>query len=210
VATRTTDVHPTVARGRPREFDLDGALDRALEIFARDGYEGASVNEIATAIGISKPSLYAAFGDKEALFLAALDRYQANQAAHHRAVLDDEPDVFRAMESFLVSIADAHTNPAGSSGCLIVSATSTCDAAAVPEAVKTRLQEALRAGEAAIARRLTRAKADGALPASAKVQVLSAYFNTVIAGMGVQAKGGASRATLRAVATSAMRALPTA
>ena len=209
MATRTTDVPPTAARGRPREFDLDGALDHALAIFARDGYEGASVNEIATTVGISKPSLYAAFGDKEALFLAVLDRYQARQATRHRALLDDEPDVQRAIESFLLSIADAHTDPAGSGGCLIVNATSTCDAAAVPEAVKARLQDALRAGEAAIARRLTRAKAEGALPASAKVAVLSAYFNTVIAGLGVQAKGGASRATLRAVALSAMRALPT-
>ena len=209
MANRTTDVRPTVARGRPREFDLDGALDDALAIFARDGYEGASVNEIAMAVGISKPSLYAAFGDKEALFLAALERYQAKQAARHRAVLDDEPDMHRALESFLLSIADAHTDPAGSSGCLIVSATSTCDAAAVPDAVRSRLKEALRAGEAAIARRLTRAKAEGALPASAKVAVLSTYFNTVIAGLGVQAKGGASRATLRAVAAAAMRALPT-
>lgn len=204
----TTGVPPTVARGRPREFDLAAALDHALAIFSRDGYEGASVNEIAASIGISKPSLYAAFGDKEALFLAALDRYGQLQAARRAALLDDEPDVRRAIEGFLLSVADVHTDPTRPGGCLVVSGTSTVNAAAVPESVKARICAALRAGETAIGHRLARAKAEGALPRGTKVAALSAYFSTVIAGMGVQAKGGASRATLRAVVRSAMSALP--
>ena len=205
-----SDTHPAAPRGRPREFDLAAALDHALEIFARDGYEGASVNEIAAAIGISKPSLYAAFGDKEALFLAALDRYGTVVGARRVALLNDEPDVRRAIEGFLLSVADTYTDPARPGGCLVVSGTSTVDAAAVPDRVKTRICEALRAGETAIACRLARAKEEGVLPRGTKVGALSTYFNTVIAGMGVQAKGGASRATLRAVVASAMNAMPRA
>ena len=84
--------------GRPREFDADLALDRALELFWRNGYEGASINEIAEAMGVSKPSLYAAFGDKESLYLRALARYGERQRAVHARVLDAEPDARRAVE----------------------------------------------------------------------------------------------------------------
>src|SRR5262245_59406118 len=71
-----------VQRGRPREFDTDQALDRALEVFWRKGYEGASISELTEAMGINRPSLYAAFGNKEELFRKALDRYVQGPAAY--------------------------------------------------------------------------------------------------------------------------------
>lgn len=195
-------------RGRPREFALADALDRALPIFWRDGYEGASIAELAEAMGISKPSLYAAFGDKEGLYLQALQRYGAQQEERHRHVLEAQPDARLAVEAFLLSVVASFTDPSLPGGCMVVSGTSTCDGAAVPESVKTALCSALRVGATAIEGRLQRARREGALAASVDIAALATYFNTVIAGLGIQAKGGASRAALGDVVRAAMRAWP--
>jgi AcrR family transcriptional regulator len=195
-------------RGRPREFDLDEALDRALPLFWRDGYEGASVNEIAEAMGVSKPSLYAAFGDKESLYLRALSRYGERQRARHADILDAQPDARKAVEAFLLSVVDAHTDPALPGGCMVVSGTTTCDGSAVPESVKQALCEALKVGENTIGERLVRARREGQLAPSVDVTALATYFNTVLAGLSVQAKGQACREVLRGVVRSAMGAWP--
>ena len=196
------------ARGRPREFDLDNAIDRALPLFWRDGYEGASVNEIAEAMGVSKPSLYAAFGDKEALYLRALARYGELQRARHADILDNEPDARKAVEAFLLSVVDAHTDPALPGGCMVVSGTSTCDGGAVPESVKQALCEALKVGGTAIGNRLERARHEGQLAKSVDVTALATYFNTLLAGLSIQAKGQACREVLRGVVGAAMGAWP--
>ncbi len=133
-------------RGRPREFAVADALDRALPIFWRDGYDGASVSELAEAMGISKPSLYAAFGDKEGLYLQALSRYGEQQEARRRHVLDAQPDARLAVEAFLLSVVATYTDPALPGGCMVVSGASTCDGAAVPESVKQALCSALQVG----------------------------------------------------------------
>ena len=78
----------TLQKGRPREFDAEDALDRALEVFWRKGYEGASLAELTEAMGINRPSLYAAFGNKEALFRLAFDRYADGPAAYTREALE--------------------------------------------------------------------------------------------------------------------------
>ncbi len=196
------------ARGRPREFDLDATLDRALALFWRDGYEGASVNEIAEVTGVSKPSLYAAFGDKESLYLRALVRYAERQRTRHAHLLDEEPDGRRAVLAFLLSVVDAHTDPADPGGCMVVSGTTTCDGAAVPASVKQALCNALKVGGMAIEGRLLRAQREGQLAGTVDVAALATYFNTVLAGLGVQAKGQACREVLRGVVASAMTAWP--
>lgn len=196
------------SRGRPREFALADALDRALPIFWRDGYEGASIAELAEAMGISKPSLYAAFGDKEGLYLQALARYGEQREAQRAHVLDAQPDARLAVESFLHSVVAAYTDPALPGGCMVVSGASTCDGAAVPESVKQALCSALRVGASAIESRLERARREGALDPAVDVAALATYFNTVIAGLGVQAKGGATREALGAVVRAAMLVWP--
>jgi TetR/AcrR family transcriptional regulator, copper-responsive repressor len=114
------------------------------------------------------------------------------------------------VESFLRSVVNAYTDPALPGGCLVVSGTSMCDGGAVPATVRAALCSAMRVGEAAIERRLLRARAEGALPAGVDVAALATYFNTVVAGLGVQAKGGATRAALHVVAQAAMAAWPRA
>ena len=96
----------THERGRPRSFDPNTALDRALEVFWRHGFQAASLAELTAAMGLSKPSLYAAFGDKESLYLKALERYVALQIAQHIAIFDTEPDTRLALEKFLRTMAD--------------------------------------------------------------------------------------------------------
>lgn len=194
--------------GRPREFDPDVALDHALLLFWRDGYEGASINRIADAMGLSKPSLYAAFGDKESLYLRALARYGERQRARFASVLDAEPDARTAVETFLRSMLDAHLDPDMPGGCMVVAGTTICDSPAVPQSIKLALHEALRSGAMAIEARLARAQRERQLPSSVDVAALATYFNTVLAGLSVQAKGNQCGEVLRAVIAAAMRAWP--
>src|SRR5437588_3756269 len=106
-----------VKRGRPRCFDESCALDSALQVFWRKGYEGASLPELTRAMGINRPSLYAAFGNKEALFRQVLDRYAAGPAAYVREALN-EPTARAVAERVLGGAIDLLTGPRGPRGCL--------------------------------------------------------------------------------------------
>lgn len=194
--------------GRPREFDVDTALDRALELFWRDGYEGASINEIAEAMGVSKPSLYAAFGDKASLYLRALERYAERHRCEQARVLDAEPDARRAVERLLLAAVDSLASPDLPGGCMVVSGSTSCGSAAVPETVRQALCNALRSGANALEARLSRAQKDGQLSEDVDVSALALYFSTVLAGLSVQARGQQCREVLRSVVASSMRAWP--
>src|SRR5207302_2019411 len=110
----------TRERGRPRSFDTATVLDRALEVFWKHGFQSASLLELTEATGLSKPSLYAAFGDKESLYLKALDRYVSTRIAQHAAILDTEQNGRRAVEEFLRSIANMLSDPTLPGGCFII------------------------------------------------------------------------------------------
>lgn len=194
-----------MSRGRPREFDPDMALDRVLPVFWRDGFEGASVQELAAAVGVSKPSLYAAYGNKEALFLAALERYLSAFAAGLVAQMESEPDGRSAMRQYLRDIVALYTDRSHPFGCLIVTAATTSDSAAVPEAVRNALCASMRKSATVIEERLRRAQRDGHLRAKADVSAMAHYFHTVTSGMSVQAKAGTSRETMLLVVDEAMK-----
>ena len=122
-------------RGRPRIFDEEQALDAALGVFWRSGYQGASLAELTHAMGISKPSLYAAFGNKEKLFLTALQRYREQQLNKHAEALAAEPDLKKAMRAFLRSVATMLTAPELPGGCLVVNSAVACDISVLPQGV---------------------------------------------------------------------------
>lgn len=192
-------------RGRPREFDVDRALDRALEVFWRKGYEGASLPDLTRAMGINRPSLYAAFGNKEELFRRALDRYAEGPAAYVREALN-EPTARAVAERLLDGSVDLLTDPRNPHGCLMVQGALACGDASA--SVRQELIARRMAAEAAVRRRFERARADGDLPAATDPADLARYVVTVIRGMSVQAAGGASRKELRRVAELALRAWP--
>jgi AcrR family transcriptional regulator len=194
-----------MAIGRPRAFDVEKALDRALEVFWRKGYEGASLPELTKAMGINRPSLYAAFGNKEALFRKAVERYVKGPAAYVRRALD-EPTARAVVERLLAGTVDLLTNPRNPRGCLIVQGALACGEAA--NAVRRELTSRRLASEAAVRKRFERAQAEGDLPANANSADLARYVATVIHGMAVQAAGGARREQLRRVVEMALRAWP--
>src|ERR1700683_1116990 len=136
--------------GRPRSFDIDGALDRSLQVFWRKGYEGASLTDLTKAVGVNRPSLYAAFGDKEALFRKALDRYLNGPAAYTQEALK-EPTARAVIERLLRGAADLNTAPRNPGGCLMVQGALACGEAADP--IRQELTRCRAAGGAARRRR---------------------------------------------------------
>jgi AcrR family transcriptional regulator len=194
-----------VPKGRPREFDLDQALDRALRVFWRKGYEGTTLSDLTEAMGINRPSLYAAFGGKEELFRKALDRYAEGPAACMREALD-EPAARAVAQRLLCAAIDLVTDRRNPRGCLLVQGALACSEAA--ESVRNELISRRLASEAAIRERFERARSDGDLPADSHAADLARFVVAVIHGIAVQAAGGASRADLRRVAEMALRAWP--
>jgi AcrR family transcriptional regulator len=194
-----------VPRGRPREFDVDQALDRAVEVFWRKGYEGASLPELTSAMGINRPSMYAAFGNKEALFRRVIERYSEGPAGYVRAALE-EPTARGVAERMLEGTVNLLTNPRNPRGCLIVQGALACGEAA--ESVRRELVSRRLADEMAIRQRFERAQAEGDVPADATPADLARFLVTVMRGMAVQAAGGASREELQRVKEIALRAWP--
>src|SRR5256885_582750 len=125
-----------MAMGRPREFDVDKALDLALQVFWRKGYEGASMADLTETMGITKPSLYSAFGNKEELFRKALDRYVDGPGGYFQAALA-KPTTRAVVENLLYESADAVTDPNHPPGCLAVQGAPSCGDA--PESIKQEL-----------------------------------------------------------------------
>jgi AcrR family transcriptional regulator len=192
-------------RGRPRAFDTDKALDSALDVFWRKGYEGASLPDLTEAMGINRPSLYAAFGNKEALFRKALDRYVAGPACYVREALQ-QPTARAVAESLFQGEIALLTDPKNPPGCLAVQTALACGDEA--SAIRDELSVRRKALELEIRRRFQRARAEGDLPKDTDPAALSTYTCAVIHGMAVQAAGGTSRKDLKRVADVALRAWP--
>ena len=191
--------------GRPLSFDPDKSLDRALDVFWRKGYEGASLADLTKAMDINKPSLYAAFGDKEKLFRKVLDRYAEGPASDSSAALR-EPTSRAVVERLLYGTADRLTAPSSPRGCLLVQGALACANGA--NSVRKELISRRIAGEAALRQRLKRAKIDGDLPPDANAASLARYIVTILQGMSVQAASDATRSELHRIIDIALQSWP--
>jgi AcrR family transcriptional regulator len=189
--------------GRPREFDMDQALERAMQLFWRQGYEGTSLNDLTRELGVTRPSLYAAFENKERLFLKALDLYES-RAGYREAALS-APTARAYARALLEGAADLHGDKKNPPGCLGVQGALAC--APESDAIRTELTRRRKIGESIIRDRLKRFKAQGDLPPEADPADLARYLSIVIYGITVQAAGGATRKELRSVAELALRNL---
>jgi AcrR family transcriptional regulator len=190
--------------GRPREFDIDRALDRAMQLFWRHGYEGTSVADLTRELGVTRPSLYAAFESKEALFLRALDLYE-RRAGYRQAALT-APTAGAYARALLEGAADLHGDSRNPPGCLGVQGALAC--APQSDAIRKELIRRRKIGENMIRDRLKRAVAEGDLPADADPADLARYLSIVIYGITIQAAGGATRNELRSAAKLALRSWP--
>lgn len=192
--------------GRHREFCVDKALDAALCVFWRKGYEGASYADLTAATGVERPALYAAFGNKEALFRKALERYNEQYLRFIPDALQ-APTAREAAARILYGSVELGTRFPDHTGCLgINGALAASDDA---ESVRQALIDMRAVGEAQIRQRFERAKAEGDLPSTARCDVLAAFMMAVLHGMAVQAKAGFSQDKLKAVADQALAAFPT-
>ncbi|WP_039798043.1 TetR/AcrR family transcriptional regulator [Nocardia araoensis] len=187
--------------GRPRSFDADTALDRALEVFWRHGYEGTSMADLTAAMGINKPSLYAAFGNKEELFGRVLARYLDGPGAYAADALD-APTGREVLERLIHGAVELTAGENTPPGCLCVKTVQACGPDS--QAVRRDAVAVRKAGEAALRRRLEQATD---LPSRYEPAALAALVHTISDGIAVQAAAGRSRDELRQVGTSALHAL---
>jgi AcrR family transcriptional regulator len=193
-------------RGRPRTFDIDRVLDRALRVFWRKGYEGTSLLNLTKAMGINRPSLYAAFGNKEALFRKAVDRYVEGPASYVRKAIE-EPTARAVVQRLLRGSIDLVTNPRNPHGCFLVQSVLACGEEA--DCLRREMAKRRTLLEACLRERFERATAEGDLPADSDPSDLARYVAVVMYGMAVQAAGGRTRDELRKVVEITMRAWPT-
>jgi len=197
---------PPKARGRPLSFDRDAALENAMHVFWERGYEAASISDLTAAMGITPPSLYTAFGDKEKLFLEAIERYALGPGSAGPRALAEEPTAHGAIERWLLEAADELTRPCHPRGCMVVMAATNCSVAA--EHVQTALAKRRAAAIANLKTRIQHGIEQGELPADTDAKSLANFYSTVYQGMSMQAKDGATRASLLATVETAMRAWP--
>jgi len=194
------------ARGRPRSFDREAALETAMHLFWQHGYEATSLTQLTAAIGVSAPSLYAAFGDKESLFLQTVARYQARGGDQTEALWGDFKTAREAVASVLTESAIRLTDPKYPRGCMVVlSAVSCSDEAA---RVQKQLSDCRSTWEKQMQERIARGITEGDVPASANPAALASFYMAVLQGMSLHAKDGASREQLKQIGQAAMQAWP--
>jgi len=214
VETQATEAHDDRAepaagpasrrRGRPRSFDRETALEKAILAFWEHGYEATSVSDLTRVMDIGAPSLYAAFGDKRSLFGEVVREYGARYGSFGDRALAEEPTARAAVERMLREAAVQYTDPAHPHGCLVVHAATNCS---TPE-VEESLRERRNANIAAFESRIRADIATGELPAGTDAAALARHVGAMIQGMSQQARDGARREELEALVEIALSIWP--
>jgi len=190
---------------RPREFDQEVVVQKALELFWRRGYQATSVQDLVEATGVNRGSLYDTFGDKHGLFLAAVEHYRATVSARRLAKLEEPGALREKVATFFQGIIDFALGEGRLLGCLMTNS----PVELAPHDRDTRLAVAANMGamEAAFRRVLTRAKKNGELAADKSPTDLARFFTATANGLNVMAKAAPERATLSSVVRVALQAL---
>jgi AcrR family transcriptional regulator len=194
--------------GRPRSFERDEALERAIAVFWEHGYDATSIALLTETLGIGAPSLYAAFGDKRTLFFEAVDRYLRTYAAFTQRALAEEPKARDAVERLLREAAAAYTRSDRPPGCLLITAATNCSPQSAD--VAAHLRELRAVGARALEDKIAAGARSGELPARTDARAVAFFYGAVLQGMSAQARDGAVRTELEQIAAAALRAWPSA
>ena len=189
--------------GRAKEFEDDDVLDRAGALFWRLGYDVVSVQELESATGLGRGSLYNAFGDKEGLFIAAIDRYVDKHGAAPFRHLKSR-DVARGIRLMLDAIIERMSNPANPRGCLLTNTSHGTGSGRIDAYIAGKVM----AMEAQLEEAITRAREEGQIPPHANPRQLARFYSAVVQSLGVTHKALGDAAALRDIATVAMRSWP--
>ena len=190
--------------GRPREFDEDAALEAAMRVFWEKSYDGTTMADLTEAMGINRSSMYAAFGDKEALFRRVMERYREGRLAHVRRALA-RASLREVIADLIHGTAEFLSTPGNPRGCLMIQGALACSTDTEP--VKQTMIDWRKGGEAALKVRLQQAQSEGELPREIQPADFARYLSSVVAGLGIQAANGATRPELRRVAAIALRCI---
>lgn len=178
-----------------------------MAVFWEHGYDATSIALLTKALGIGAPSLYAAFGGKQALFIEALDRYLDTDGAFTRRALAEEPNARDAVERLLREAAAAYTRPDRPRGCLLISAATNCSPQSA--GIAAHLRDLRVAGVRALQDKIADAARTGEVPAGTDAGALAMFYSAVLQGMSAQARDGAGKSDLEQIARAALCAWPT-
>jgi len=196
-------------RGRPRSFDKDVALEQVLELFWKRGYLGTSYSDLCAETGLTKPSLYAAYGNKEETFLAALGLYVSCNVQPGIDGLESTPDTREAIHKLLVETVKALTAEGTPPGCMIATNAACIEAPDIPRIVADAIKSASGMTPKTISACLAKAQAAGQIPSDADISALTTFYSTLITGLSGLAKQGALQSELMKAVDIAMLAWPT-
>src|SRR5438477_7762805 len=185
---------PLRPRGRPRGFDRDAALEKALRLFWSRGFEATSISDLTSAMRITPPALYSAYGDKKRLFLEAVERYERGAGCFAQKALSEEPTAKGAIRSLLQGAVDSFTKRGAPKGCLVVLGATNCTAESTD--IYLALAERRAKAEKAVRARIYAGQVAGELAEDADVDALAGMVTATLYGLAVKAKDGVSRAQL--------------
>ena len=196
------------SRGRPKVFDREAALDKAMTLFWQHGYEATSLSDLVEATGAKAPTLYAEFTNKEGLFRAVLDRYIARFAAQHEAqLLCEEKPVVQALEDYFTAVATCFTSKDTPAGCFLINTSATLAASSQDIAATIKSRHAQQ--EQLLLQFLLLRQQKGEIPTEANTQNIAEFLSCILQGMSISAREGASCDKLLQVLRTTLRLWPT-
>lgn len=204
MTTDITDIAPRL-RGRPREFDMNTALDEALRVFSERGYHAASISELTDAMGLTAGSVYKAFGDKRGIFLAAFDRYRQVRQQRIESCLAEAANGYAKLFALTAFFAESSCGETGRRGCLVVG--SATELALFDEEVAGRVATAFNFDERRLLDLIRLGQADGSIPQHVDAETAACTMLCLTKGMRIIGKTGPKRERMLSVAEAAMKLL---